>query len=80
MIKILETCVFKLNPYNLCVDNKIIEGDPLTILFHVDEVKEVHKEKNVVDIFENWIDFMYGYPEIGKFTLARGKFHEYSPP
>ena len=34
----LDTDGFKFNPYNPCVSNKIIEGEPLTIVFHVDDV------------------------------------------
>ena len=41
---------------------KIIEGDPPTILFHVDDVEASHKITKVVDNIEKWIDFMYGDP------------------
>ena len=32
----------------------------------------------MVDNFEQWIDSMYGYPNIGYVKSARGKFHDYS--
>ena len=47
LIKYLETEVSKCNPYDPCVANKIIEGDPLTVIFHVDDAKESHKGKKV---------------------------------
>ena len=39
--------------------NKIIEGEPIVIVFHVYEGKESHNDTNEVDNFEQWIDFMY---------------------
>ena len=44
---------FKFNPYDQCLDNNILEGEPLTRVFHEDDVKSSHKETNVVDNFEN---------------------------
>ena len=37
--KYLETDGFKFNPYEPCVDNKVIEGEPIKLVFHVDYVK-----------------------------------------
>ena len=31
----------------------------------------------MVDKFEQWIEYMYGDPNIGKVKSVRGKFHEY---
>ena len=57
--KKLDTDGFKCKPYDPCVDNKIVEVEPLTVVLHADELKESHKEKKVVENFEQWIDFMY---------------------
>ena len=46
-------------------------------MFRVDYLKASHKEKKVVDNFEQCIKFMYGDPNIGNFKSVRGKFHEY---
>ena len=59
--------------------NNIIEGEPLTILFHVDDSKEIHKDKNVIDSFEQWVDFIYGYPNIGKVKSIRGNSVDICP-
>ena len=47
----LKTESFKFNPFDSCVDNKIIEGETITVVFHVYGVKASHKETNVVDNF-----------------------------
>ena len=39
---------FKLNPYDLCVANKIIDGSRCTITFYVDDNKISHKRPEVV--------------------------------
>ena len=77
MRKDLETDGFVFNPYDPCVANKKIDGDNLTVLFHVDDLKVSHKDRRVVDQFEQWVDFMYGDPKIGKIKVVRGKVHEY---
>ena len=75
--KYLDTYGFKFNPYEPCVANNITEVEPLIVVFHVDDVKESHRDTNMVDNFEQWIEFMYGDPNIGKFKSLRGKVHEY---
>ena len=62
----LETEGLKFNPYYPYVAKNIIEGVSITIVFHVDDAKAKHKGERVVETFEQWIDFMYEYPNIGK--------------
>ena len=40
---------FKFNPYYRFVANTIIEGEPLTLVFHVDDVKAIHKDTKAVE-------------------------------
>jgi hypothetical protein len=40
---------FVINPYNPCVANKMIEGDQMTICFHVDDCKISHRKTKVMD-------------------------------
>ena len=75
----METGGFKFNPYYSCVDNKIIEGDPLILAFHVYDVKASNSYTKLVDIFEQWIGFMYGDTNIVRVKLVRQKVHEYFP-
>ena len=39
---------FTLNPCNLCVANKIIDGKQCTIVWHVGDSKILYKSKSVV--------------------------------
>jgi hypothetical protein len=45
----LKSKGFKLNPYNPCVANKIIEGKQITVCFHVDDCKLSHEHPKVID-------------------------------
>ena len=40
---------FVANPYDACTMNKIVNGEQLTIVWHVDDCKISDKDKNVVD-------------------------------
>jgi hypothetical protein len=48
-IKSLTDIDFVINPYDPCVANKIIEGDQMTICFHVDDCKLSHRKTKVMD-------------------------------
>ncbi len=54
-VKSLTKKGFKLNPYNGCVANKVVDGKQLTICFHVDDCKISHKFTKVVDNVIVWI-------------------------
>jgi len=63
------------NPYNWCVANKMINGEQCTVLWHVDDIKISHVDKNVVT---QVIDLLSG--EFGKeapLDITRGKKHQY---
>lgn len=51
---------FKLNPYDGCVANKMINGDQCTIMWHVDDLKISHKDPNVVTNIINELEEEYG--------------------
>ena len=42
---------FIVNPYNLCVANKTINGKQLTVTWHVDDPKISHVDEQVVEDF-----------------------------
>jgi hypothetical protein len=48
-MKSLTDIDFIINPYDPCVANKIIEGEQMTICFHVDDCKLSHHKKTVMD-------------------------------
>ena len=44
----LENMGFKINPYDPCVANKMVNGHQMNICWHVDDLKVSHKVKNAV--------------------------------
>jgi hypothetical protein len=79
-VKSLTNIDFVINPYDLCVANKMIEGEQMTIWFHVDNCKLRHWKTRFMDsmieylrqeyesIFEDWY---------GSMTVSRGKTLKY---
>ncbi|KAL7464347.1 hypothetical protein ACHAXS_004676 [Conticribra weissflogii] len=63
---------FKINPYDPCVANKTVNGEQLTVLWHVDDLKISHRETVVVTNFINWLGTKYT-----GLTINRGKRHDY---
>ena len=66
---------FEPNPYDLCVMNKIIDGEQCTIVWHVDDAKISHKDPNVVTAIIALLNEKYG--ELQEVTENRGKLHDY---
>ena len=67
----LMTIGFELNPYDPCVANKTINGKQLTLVWHVDDIKESHVES---DVFTRICVFKDGSSKI---KLCRGKVYDY---
>jgi len=66
---------FKINRYDSCVANKIINGKQCTILWHVDDLKISHVQHEVIDdIFEK-INNRYG--KEAPLSKTTGKIHDY---
>ena len=42
---------FTQNEYDMCTFNKIVNGEQITVQFHVDDLKVSHKEQSVLDDF-----------------------------
>jgi hypothetical protein len=68
---------FEINPYDICVANRIIEGKQQTITWHVDDLKSSHVSAAVNDHFHQWLESKYGDPQIGQVKAVRGKRHDY---
>jgi hypothetical protein len=71
---------FKLNPYDVCVANKKVNGKILTILFHVDDCKISHKSSKVVDDAIKWLRAEYEVifeDGSGGMKVRCGKVHNY---
>jgi hypothetical protein len=79
-IKSLTKQGFKLNPYDVCVANKTVNGKQITIRFHVDDCKISHESSKVVDTTIAWLQAEY--ESIFKdgsaaMKVHRGKIHKY---
>jgi hypothetical protein len=56
--KDLEGIGFKVNDYDPCVANRIVDGEQQTITWHVDDIKSSHKDSKVNDEFYVWLQRM----------------------
>ncbi len=63
---------FKINPYDPCVANKMVNGHQLTVLWHVDDLKISHRDSGVVTSFIKWLGTKYS-----NLTVHKGKIHDY---
>lgn len=72
----LKSWDFIINPYNWCVANKMIEGKQCTILWHVNDLKILHEDPEVVTSIIKLLDNEFGDPDI-PLTVHRGKIHKY---
>jgi hypothetical protein len=69
-----------INPYDPCVANKMIEGEQMTICFHVDDCKLSHGKPKVVD---SMIEYLQQESESifedgsRAMAVSRGKIHKY---
>ena len=69
----LENMGFKINPYDPCVANNMVNGHHMTICWHVDDLKVSHKDENAVTVLAEKLVDLY----VPKTTVSRGKVHEY---
>ena len=71
----LQEWGFKINPYDWCVVNKMINGKQCTIGWHVDDLKISHVDSEVVDDILNKLDERYGKEAL--MVTTRVKIHDY---
>ncbi len=79
-VKSLTKQGFKLNPYDGCVANKIVNGKQITICFHVNNCKISHECTKVVDATIKWLQAEYESifkDGSGVMKVHRGKVHKY---
>ena len=56
----LESEGFKINPYNPCVANEIINGSQMMIAWHLDDLKISHQDGWEVTKTIKWLGKIYG--------------------
>jgi hypothetical protein len=77
----LQEWGFKLNPYDFCVANKMINNKKCTIAWHVNNLKISHANPHVVTTILNLLDGKYGQEIVGgeraALTVTCGKIQDY---
>jgi hypothetical protein len=77
----LQDWGYVINPYDLCVANKTINGKQCIIVWHVDDLKISHVDPKVVTTMPNLLDGKYGQEIVegvrALITFTCGKKHEY---
>ena len=56
---LVKTQKFNINPYDLCVANKVINGYQVTVLHHVDDLQISHKYTWEVTKMAVWLPKIY---------------------
>jgi hypothetical protein len=69
----IEANGFVLNPYDPCVENKMVNGKQFTITWHVDDLKLSHEDENEVTEVIKWLKEIYGED----MRVSRGEKHDY---
>ena len=78
--KILLLAGLKLNPYDTCVANRMVNKKQQTNFWHVESCKLIHMDQNTNDKLIEWLKQEY---EIifedgsGKLNVNRGKTHKH---
>jgi hypothetical protein len=75
LAKLFRAWGFKMNPYDACVWNKLVNGKQFTIVFHIDDLLLSHLNPNIVTLYIRKLNKEYG--SLANLTVTRGKVHEY---
>ena len=74
----IEADGFTINEYDPCVANKMVNGNQMTVTWHVDDLKVSHREQAEIDKFSQFLRDKYEKPEQGlMLTYHKGKVHDY---
>ena len=76
----LKSVGFELNPYDPCLENKIVDGAQLTVVGHINDLKVIHVDRGVVTRKAVWLKKTYEKifkDGSGAMKLNRGMIHEY---
>ena len=74
LTKELETIGFTINPYDWCVANQTINGSQCTVVWHVDDLKISHQDRNIVGGIIEQLQQVFG--QEAPLSVTRGKIHE----
>lgn len=77
--KDIESIGFKVNLYNPCVANRIVNSKQHIVTWHVlDDLMSSHVDPKVNDESLNWLKSKYASDEIGEVKAVRGHRQDYS--
>ena len=60
LVGYLESCGFRINPYDPCGSNNMVGGKQITLCWHVEDLKISCVEENKVTKMIQWLDSEYG--------------------
>ena len=66
---------FVQNKYDMCTFNKTVNGEQINVLFHVDDLKVLHKCQAVLEAFLSDLRDKFGQKD--KLTENKGLVHKY---
>ena len=66
---------FQMNPYDLCVVNKMVDGKQCTAIWHLDDIKISHVDQSVLDVVAQSLSDRYGKHK--PLAVHRGPMHDY---
>ena len=75
LTKALLSYGFELNPYDPCVANKMVNGEQLTVSWHVDDLKSSHIDPKVNDELLQWIKDTFR--QLREVKMTQGPLHDY---
>jgi len=75
--KDIKSIGFEVNPYDICVANRMVNRKQHTVTWNVDDVKSSHVDPKVNDEFHTWCEQQYGSEETRHVTTIHGKRHDY---
>ena len=70
--KTLQGSDFEINPYDRCVENKVIESSQCTIYWYVDDKNLLHKNSEVISDIINEVK-----KHLGEISFVRGNKHNF---
>ena len=73
--QLIDVWGFTPNKYDDCVVNKTIKGHQMTVVWHVDDLKVSHVDREEVDKFVEQMEQTFGID--APLTVSRGKVHDY---
>ena len=75
LTKALLSYGFELNPYDPCVVNKMVNGEQLSVCWHVDDLMSSHIDPKVNNEFLQWIKNTFR--QLREVKMTQGLLHDY---